>query len=101
MESVALTVIVTYKTLPGKAEAFYRAVTESGVAAGVRQEPGNHGYSFYLPLDEEDTLVLIEQWENEAAADAHAFTDNVKKMGTIKPDYVLETKAVRYCRYKG
>ena len=101
MESVALTVIVTYKTLPGKAEAFYRAVTESGVAAGVLQEPGNHGYPFYLPLDEEDTLVLIEQWENEDAADAHAFTDNVKKMGTIKPDYVLETKAVRYCRYKG
>lgn len=99
MEHTPLTVIVTYKTLPGKARAFYEAVTSSGVAAGVRQEPGNHGYDFFLPLDQPDTLLLIEQWENKAAADAHAFTDNVKKMGQIKPEYVLETSAVRYFRF--
>lgn len=100
MESVALTIIVTYKTLPGKAEAFFKAVTESGVAAGVRQEPGNKGYHFYMPLEEKDTLVLIEKWDNKAAADAHASTDNVKKLAGFKPDYVLETSAVRYCRYE-
>lgn len=99
METTALTVIVTYKTLPGKARAFYEAVKSSGVEAGVRQESGNHGYRFYLPLDQEDTLVLIEQWEDKAAADAHAFTDNVKKMGQIKPEYVLESSVVRYCRF--
>ncbi|MBE6990909.1 MAG: hypothetical protein E7426_09250 [Ruminococcaceae bacterium] len=96
MDSTALTIIVTYKTLPGKAEAFFKAVTESGVAAGVRQEPGNLGYNFYLPLEEEDTLVLIEKWASSEAADAHPFTDNVKKLASFKPDYVLETKAVRY-----
>lgn len=99
MEPVALTIIVTYKTLPGKAEAFFKAVTESGVAAGVRQEPGNRGYNFYLPLEEKDTLVLIEQWDSKEAADAHPFTDNVKKLASFKPDYVLETTAVRYCRF--
>ena len=30
MEHTPLTVIVTYKTLPGKARAFYEAVTSSG-----------------------------------------------------------------------
>lgn len=100
MESAALTIIVTYKTLPGKAEEFFKAVTESGVAAGVRQEPGNHGYHFYLPLEEKDTLVLIEKWDSKAAADAHAFTENVKKLSSFKPDYVLETHAVRYCIFE-
>lgn len=98
MNDTELTVIVTYKTLPGKARAFFEAVTSSGVAAGVRQEPGNRGYQFYLPLEQNDTLVLIEQWESKAAADAHAFTDNVVKMGQLKPEYVVESSVVRYCR---
>lgn len=100
MESTPLTIIVTYKTLPGKAKAFFDAVTSSGVAAGVRQEEGNRGYNFYLPLEEEDTLVLIEKWDNKACADAHAHTENVKKLASFKPDYVLETQAVRYCKFE-
>lgn len=96
MKNTPVTVIVTYKTLPGKAEAFFKAITENGIAAGVRQEPGNKGYSFYLPLEEKDTLVLIEKWDNEAAADEHGGTENVKKMAAIKPNYVLETVAIRY-----
>lgn len=96
MEAKPLTVIVTYKTYPGKAADFFKAVIENGIAEGVRREPGNNGYSFYMPLEEEDTLVLIEKWDNASAADAHAFTENVKKMAAIKPNYVLETVAVRY-----
>ena len=96
-----LTIIVTYKTKPGMAKPYYDRVVSSGVAAGVRQEEGNRGYDFYLPLDKPDTLVLIEKWDNEACADAHAGTDNVKKLATFKPDYVLETVAVRYCKYNG
>ena len=100
MENTPLTILGTYKTYPGKAKAFFEAVISSGVADGVRKEPGNRGYNFYLPLEEEDTLMLVEKWDNKACADAHAHTENVKKLASFKPDYVQETVAVRYCRFE-
>ena len=95
-----LTIIVTYKTKPGMAKAYYDRVVSEGVAAGVRQEEGNKGYDFYMPMDQPDTIVLIEKWDNKACADAHAGTPNVKKLASFKADYVLETQAVRYCRFE-
>ena len=53
-----------------------------------------------MPMDQPDTLVLIEKWDNKACADAHAGTPNVKKLASFKADYVLETQAVRYCRFE-
>lgn len=95
-----LTVIVKYTMKPGMAKAYYDRVVAEGVAAGVRQEEGNRQYNFYMPLDEPDALYLIEKWDNKACADAHAGTDNVKKLASFKSDYVLETEVVRYYRFE-
>ncbi|MCQ2560568.1 MAG: antibiotic biosynthesis monooxygenase [Clostridia bacterium] len=100
MENTPLTIIVTYKTKPGMAKAYFEKVVSSGVAEGVRKEEGNKGYNFYMPMEEEDTIILIEKWDNKACADAHAGTDNVKKLASFKGDYVLETQAVRYCKFE-
>lgn len=49
-------------------------MTESGTVAKIRAEKGNLHYEYYLPfLDDspDKTVLLIDQWENQEAIDAH------------------------------
>ena len=64
-------IIVSYKAESGTARAFGEEMEKSGIAAEVRAEDGCLGYSYYVPLDDPDGLILIEGWRDQASLDAH------------------------------
>ena len=62
---------VYYQAKPGKRDAFYKAVQESGVAVASRQEEGNIKYDYYMAADDADTILLVEHWKDDAAFQFH------------------------------
>ena len=89
-----LLIQVTYTMRPGQREAFVRRIRESGILDAIRGEEGCLGYSYYLPEEEDGTLLLIEKWTGSPAQKAHLETPHMKQMAAFKPEYVADTKLI-------
>lgn len=89
-----LLIQVTYTMRPGQREAFVRRIRESSILDAVRGEKGCLGYSYYLPEEEDGTLLLIEKWTDAPAQKAHLETPHMKQMAAFKPEYVADTKLI-------
>lgn len=89
-----LLIQVTYTMRPGQREAFVRKIRESGILDAIRGEEGCLGYSYYLPEEEDGTLLLIEKWTDAPAQKAHLETPHMKQMAAFKPEYVADTKLI-------
>lgn len=89
-----LLIQVTYTMRPGQRDAFVRRIRESGILDAIRGEDGCLGYSYYLPEEEDGTLLLVEKWTDAQAQKAHLETPHMKQMAAFKPEYVADTKLI-------
>ena len=70
-------IIATLKIQPGKNEEFENAF--KGLMAAVEaNEPGNNFYVLHRSRDDDTTYVVMEQYEDQAAVDAHGQSDAFK-----------------------
>lgn len=88
--------IVYYHCENGMRAAFLKALEDAQIAKRCQSEPGNVQYSYYLPVDNPNTVLLLEKWENEEAQKVHLATDNFKVLTDIKAKFVVDTKIERY-----
>ena len=89
-----LLIQVTYTMRPGQRDAFVRKIRESGILDAIRGEEDCLDYSYYLPEEEDGTLLLIEKWTDAQAQKAHLETPHMKQMAAFKPEYVADTKLI-------
>ena len=82
---------VRYKIKPGMRKAYIEAITKAQTASKTQAEPGNLGYEFFIPLDKEDELFLVECWENETVVGPHRDMEHYKYLQSLKAEYVLNT----------
>lgn len=77
---MAIGVVARLKIQEGKNEEFENIFSE--LAAAVRaNEPGNNFYALHRSRDDNTTYVVLEQYTDQAALDAHGQTDHFKAIG--------------------
>lgn len=96
MEKGSVVLNVTYVVKPGKGQDFVREVKETGLLAAIRNEEGCLKYAYFLPAEEDGTLLLVEKWASEGALAAHMETPNMKALREIKDRHVEETLLERF-----
>lgn len=79
----------------GAARAFVREMEDSGTAAAIRAEPGNLLYRYFQPLDDPETVLLLDAWEDQAALDAHHATPMMGTLAALREKYDLHMQAQR------
>ncbi len=87
---------VTYTMLPGQRDAFLQMMRESGILDQIRREEGSLDYRYYLPEEEDGTLLLVERWTGPEAQKAHMATGHMARLGQVKAQYVAETSVVSW-----
>lgn len=93
---MSLTVNLYYTGAPGAAEAFAQDMINSGVVAAIRATPGNLRYEYFRPFDRPDTVLLIDQWADQAALDAHHASENMQKIAELRDKYDLHMIVERF-----
>lgn len=73
---MSMMVTIRYSGKRNAAVDFAKEMVESGTLEKIRAEKGNLRYEYFVPLFDgsgngEKTVLLIEQWENRAAIEAH------------------------------
>lgn len=90
-----LILLVTYTAKPGKRQDYLKALTESGILKKIREENGCLGYDFYESAEEEDTLLLFEQWQDADCQKIHMQQPHMKEALAIKNQYINQTTVVK------
>lgn len=85
---------VTYTMKPGQRETFLKKVEAQGILDAVRQEDGCLQYAYYLPAQEDNTLLLVERWRDRAAQQVHLTTPHMAALAKIKAECVAATQIV-------
>ena len=93
---MAITVNLRYTGKNGNARKFAEEMTSSGTVAAIRAEAGNLRYEYYQPLDDPETILLIDSWENQEAIDIHHASPMMGTITALREKYDLHMTVERY-----
>ena len=86
-----LTLLVTYTTKPGMRADFVDALGKAGLHAAVNAEDGCQKYDYYLDLQDENKVLLVERWESKEKQQIHLTQPHMAAMKDIKAAFVEST----------
>ena len=93
---MAITVNLRYTGKNGNARKFAEEMTAGGTVAAIRAEAGNLRYEYYQPLDDPETILLIDSWENQEAIDIHHASPLMAVIAALREKYDLHMTVERY-----
>ncbi|MBC3887385.1 hypothetical protein GH810_03560 [Acetobacterium paludosum] len=91
-----LLVNVRYTVKPGKRNAFLEETSRQGIISESRTEPGNIKYEYYIPVESENDLFLMEMWVSSEAQAAHGKTAHYKMLQALKEEYITAITIEKY-----
>ena len=91
-----ITVHLYYHGRNGSARAFAEEMERSGIADAIRAEKGNLQYRYFAPLDDPETVLLIDSWADQAAIDEHHQSPMMAQLASLRERYDLHMEAERF-----
>jgi quinol monooxygenase YgiN len=93
---MAITVNLYYTGKNGSARQFADEMLSSGIVAAIRAEDGNLRYEYFQPVDDPETILLIDSWTDQAAIDAHHASPMMAQLAVLREKYDLHMKVERF-----
>lgn len=93
---MAITINLRYTGEKGNALRFAEEMKSSGTVDKIRAEKGNLRYEYYQLLDDPETLLLIDSWEDQRALDIHHASPMMATIAALREKYDLHMTAERY-----
>lgn len=91
-----ITVNLYYTGTAGNARKFAEEMESSGIADSIRKEEGNISYRYFQPLDDPETIMLVDVWRDQEAIDAHHASPMMGRLAELREKYDLHMKVERY-----
>lgn len=91
-----ITVNLYYKGENGNARLFAEEMESSGIADAIRAEEGNLRYQYFLPMNDPETVLLIDSWRDQAAIDAHHVSPMMAQLAALREKYDLHMTVERF-----
>lgn len=93
---MAITVNIYYSGVNGDAKKFAEEMISSGTVRDIRAEPGNIRYEYFLPVDDAETVLLIDSWKDQHSIDVHHASPMMAKIKVLREKYDLHMRVERY-----
>jgi len=97
---MSLTINIYYKGENGNARKFAEEMVSSGIVDRVRKEEGNLRYEYFFPMDDPETVMLIDKWKDEKALDIHHKSEMMKEIATLRKKYNLNMRVEKFTEVK-
>ena len=93
---MSITIHLFYTGVNGSARKFAEEMISSGTVQKIRKEKGNLGYRYYVSLEDPETVLLVDQWENQEALDLHHGSEMMGTIASLRNKYDLHMKVERF-----
>ena len=97
---MSLTINIYYTGENGNARKFAEEMVKTGVVDRVRAEKGNLRYNYFFPMDDPETVLLIDRWESEDALDEHHKSPMIKEIADLRDKYHLHMRVEQFIEKK-
>ena len=91
-----ITVNLRYTGTDGAARRFAEEMVSSGTVEKIRAEQGNLRYEYYLSMEDPETMLLIDSWENQEAIDVHHASPMMQTIAALREKYDLHMTVERF-----
>lgn len=92
----AITVHIYYTGENGSAKAFVKEMLTSGLVDEIKKEKGNRRYEYFFSVEDEETVLLVDSWDNQEAIDLHHSSSIMDQIMELRIKYHLHMKVERY-----
>ena len=96
VNGVAVTVNIYYSGVNGNAVKFAEEMVSSGTVSNIRAEDGNIRYEYFFPMDDKETVLLIDSWKDQHSLDVHHASPMMAKITELREKYGLHMRVERY-----
>lgn len=93
---MSITVNIYYSGENGNARKFAEEMEKSGTAELIRNEEGNIRYEYFIPLNNAETVLLIDSWKDQKSIDEHHASTMMKTIMQLREKYDLHMKVERF-----
>ena len=93
-----ITLNIYYKSENDNAKKFAEEMISSGIVDEIRSKKGNLRYEYFIPLNDDSKVLLIDAWENQEALDNHHNSDTMKKIMELRNKYDLHMEVEKYIK---
>lgn len=92
----SITMNLYYTGENGNAQKFAQEMESSGTADKIRAEKGNVRYEYFFPMNDPETVLLIDAWESQEAIDVHHASPMMQTIASLRDKYDLHMRVERY-----
>lgn len=96
VEKMAITINIYYRGKNGNARRFVEEMVTSGVLNDIRAQEGNIRYEYFFPMDDGETVLLIDSWKDQHSIDVHHASPMMAQIARLREKYDLQMKVERY-----
>lgn len=93
---MSLTINIYYTGKDGSARKFAEEMVSNGVVDRVRSEEGNEKYEYFFPMNDSETILLIDRWKNQEALDIHHKSPMMKEIADLRDKYHLHMRVEQF-----
>ncbi len=93
---MSLTINIYYKGKNGNAKKFAEEMISSGLVDKIRNEEGNERYEYFFPMEDPETVMLLDRWKNEEALDFHHKSEMMQEIAELRNKYKLSMKVEKF-----
>ena len=97
---MSLIINIYYNGKNGSARKFAEEMVSSGIVDRVRAEEGNERYEYFVPMEDNETVMLIDKWKNQEALDLHHKSEMMKEIADLRNKYELKMRVERFTEYE-
>lgn len=91
-----ITIHIYYHGENSNARKFAEEMLSSGIVDEIRAEEGNLKYEYFYPMNDTETVLLIDSWTDQSALDRHHATPMMEKIIRLREKYDLHMVVERY-----
>lgn len=93
---MSLVINIYYTGKDGSARKFVDEMISRGIVEKIRQEEGNEMYDYFFPIDDFETVLLIDKWKDQESLDLHHKSEMMQEIATLRKKYNLHIKVERF-----
>ena len=93
---MSITINIYYTGKNGSARAFAKEMTKTGIVDAILAENGNLRYEYFFPMDDPETVLLIDSWRDQSALDKHHASPMMAQIAALREKYDLHMKVERF-----
>lgn len=93
---MSLVVNILYSGQGDAARLFAEEMLKSGTVDKIRAEDGCEAYDYYFPLEDRQSLLLIDRWRDSAALDRHHKSEMMDYIAELRKKYKLKLRVERF-----